>query len=102
MPWNRIPSFVAITDVGPPVGKASVVLRIMINTPTEQTPHEPPASPWRIKAEMAQYYRCDIRTITNLMRRRILPFVKIGRLVRFNPAECDEAMQKFKRRSSFL
>jgi len=74
----------------------------MINTTNEQKSHEQPPSPWRIKAEMAQYYRCDIRTITNLMRRRILPFVKIGRLVRFNPAECDQAMQKFKRKSSFL
>jgi excisionase family DNA binding protein len=73
-----------------------------MNTVIEQTPKEQPASPWKIKAEMAEYYRCDIRTITNLMRRRVLPFVKIGRLVRFNPAECDEAMQKFKRKSSFL
>lgn len=59
-------------------------------------------SPWRTRAEMADHYRCHIKTITNLMRRRILPFVKIGRLVRLNIAECDLAMEKYKRRSELL
>jgi hypothetical protein len=59
-------------------------------------------TPWRNKTEMAQYYRCDIKTITNWMRRRILPFVKIGRYVRFDLRECDQAMDKFKRRSSLI
>lgn len=59
------------------------------------------ASPWRLKHEMADYYRCNIRTITNLMQRRILPFVKIGRLVRFNVIECDLAMSKYKRAKAF-
>jgi excisionase family DNA binding protein len=70
------------------------------NKSSLQLPTEPAESPWRKKAEIAQYYRCDIRTITNLMRRRILPFVRIGRLVRFHVAECDEAMAKYQRRSS--
>ena len=61
-----------------------------------------PAGPWRRKEEIADYYRCDIRTITNLMRRRILPFVKIGRLVRFNVTECDLAMSKYQRASVLL
>lgn len=52
-----------------------------------------PASPWRQKNEIADYYRCNVRTITNLMQRRILPFVKIGRLVRFIVTECDLAME---------
>ena len=58
--------------------------------------------PWRLKQEIADYYRCDLRTITNLMRRRILPFVKIGRIVRFNIKECDRAMNKYKRPSMLL
>ena len=36
------------------------------------------------------------------MRRRILPFVKIGRIVRFNIEECDRAMNKYKRPSVLL
>lgn len=61
-----------------------------------------PMIPWRLKQEIADYYRCDLRTITNLMRRRILPFVKIGRIVRFNIKECDRAMNKYKRPSMLL
>jgi excisionase family DNA binding protein len=61
-----------------------------------------PMIPWRLKQEIADYYRCDLRTITNLMRRRILPFVKIGRIVRFNIEECDRAMNKYKRPSMLL
>jgi hypothetical protein len=59
-------------------------------------------SPWRKKAQMAEYYDCDLKTISNLMRRRILPFVKIGRFVRFNLPECDRAMERYKRKSHLL
>ena len=54
-------------------------------------------SPWRNKRQMADHYGCDIRTITNFMRRRILPYMKIGRFVRFNLGECELAMEKYKR-----
>lgn len=36
------------------------------------------------------------------MRRRILPFVKIGRLIRFNVAKCGPAMSKYKRTGALL
>ena len=36
--------------------------------------------------------------LTNLMRRGILPYRKIGRFVRLDPVECDRAMDKFKHR----
>jgi hypothetical protein len=58
-----------------------------------------PISRWRLKAEVADHFRCDVRTITNLMSRRVLPFVKIGRFVRFDLTECDLAMKKYERRS---
>jgi hypothetical protein len=53
------------------------------------------ATPWRTKSEMATYYDVDIRTITNFMRRGVLPYVKIGRFVRFHIEKCDCAMEKF-------
>jgi len=56
---------------------------------------------WRTKRDMAVHLRCDIRTITKYMKRRVLPYVKIGRVVRFDLTECDQAMLKFKRRSRF-
>jgi hypothetical protein len=33
---------------------------------------------WKTKGEIAAHFRCSVRTITSLMRRRILPFVKKG------------------------
>jgi hypothetical protein len=74
----------------------------MLNDPPKPLLNESPASPWRKKSEIAEYYNCDIRTITNFMRRHILPYVKIGRFVRFNIHECDEAMAKHQRRSQLL
>ena len=56
---------------------------------------------WRTKREMACHFKCNIRTVTKLMRRRILPFVKIGRIVRFDLDECDRAMEKYKSKSLF-
>lgn len=56
----------------------------------------PVETPWRTKRQIADYYGCDVRTITNFMRRRILPYVKTGRFVRFNIIECDQAMERFK------
>ena len=53
---------------------------------------------WKTKCEMAEYYKCHLRTITNLMQRGILPYRKIGRFVRLDPVECDCAMDKFKHR----
>jgi hypothetical protein len=53
---------------------------------------------WKTKRDMAAYYKCHLRTITNLMRRGILPYRKIGRFVRLDPVECDRAMDKFKHR----
>jgi len=63
-----------------------------MNAHQSQIAASEPTGPWRLKKEIADHYRCDLRTITNLMRRRILPFVKIGRIVRFNVEECDRAM----------
>ena len=50
---------------------------------------------WLTKADLAQHYSISLRTVTNLMRRRVVPFVKIGRVVRFDRHGCDQAMRKF-------
>jgi hypothetical protein len=74
----------------------------MINEPTQIMLNPSAGTPWRTKAQIAEHYRCHLKTVTSLMRRRILPFVKIRRLVRLNVVECDQAMEKFKRRSDLL
>jgi excisionase family DNA binding protein len=56
---------------------------------------------WKTKREIACHFECNVRTITKLMKQRILPFVKIGRLVRFDVAECDLALEKYKFKSRY-
>jgi hypothetical protein len=64
--------------------------------------NEPQSSPadaqWSNKAELARHYRCSIRHINSLMNRRVLPFLKIGRFVRFDLAACDRAMSRYQTR----
>jgi len=56
---------------------------------------------WVNKAEIARHFKCSVRHINELMRRRILPFVKIGRFVRFDLAACDQAMRNYQTKSLF-
>lgn len=56
---------------------------------------------WRTKREIARHFQCHVRTITKYMKRRILPFVKIGRFVRLDLELCDLAMEKYTHRSIF-
>jgi len=52
---------------------------------------------WKTKRDMAAYYKCHLRTITNLMR-RAFSVSENRRFVRLDPVECDRAMDKFKHR----
>lgn len=45
--------------------------------------------------EIAARYSVSLRTITNWEQRRILPYIKIGRLVRFDTERCDRALAAF-------
>lgn len=51
------------------------------------------------KQALAARYGVCVRTIHNLMRKRILPSYPLGRAIRFHPAECDAALAKLKRAS---
>jgi len=56
---------------------------------------------WKTKREIAAHFKFSIRTITSLMRRRILPFIRQGRFVRFDTNDCDRAMEKLRSSSIF-
>jgi excisionase family DNA binding protein len=56
-------------------------------------------SPWTDKDGIAEYYGWSVRHVTNLMKRRKIPYIKTGRCVRFHVPECDKAMEAFKIRS---
>lgn len=45
-------------------------------------------------------YAVSQRTVTNWMQRRVLPFIKVGRLVRFDVESCDRALATFEVKSS--
>jgi hypothetical protein len=59
----------------------------------DQTEHM--GKDWRTKAEIAGHYQIGVRTVTKLMRRKILPYGKLRNLVRFDVAACDRAMEFF-------
>ncbi len=47
------------------------------------------------KSGVAARYLVSERTIDNWIRRRRIPFIKCGRVVRFNLAQCDAALERF-------
>ena len=55
----------------------------------------------KTKWEIAAHFQCNVRTATKLMKGRILPFVKIGRWVRFDVVDCDQAMEKYEFKNRF-
>lgn len=54
---------------------------------------------WSCKKEIAQHFGIGLRTVTDWMKRRILPFVKVGRVVRFHLPECELAVKKYQVKS---
>jgi hypothetical protein len=53
------------------------------------------AKEWCTKRQVSSHFGVGVRTITNWMQRRILPYVKIGGVVRFHLPDCEAAMRKF-------
>jgi excisionase family DNA binding protein len=47
------------------------------------------------KAGVAKRYDVSPRTIDNWIRQRRIPYLKCGRLVRFNINKCDAALSRF-------
>lgn len=50
---------------------------------------------WRSKKEIAAHFGIGLRTVTDWMRRRIMPFVKVGGVVRFCITDCESAVRKY-------
>jgi len=58
-----------------------------------------PGIEWLTKGEMAKHFKCSVRHINNLMKRRVLPYVKMGRFVRFDVAACDSSVKRIQVKS---
>jgi hypothetical protein len=54
---------------------------------------------WVTREKLAQHFAFSLRTVANLQKRRVLPFIKVGRLVRFNLNKCEQALIHFEHRS---
>ena len=51
---------------------------------------------WRTRPQMARRYAVSLRSFDNWIAEGRLPMYKIGRSVRFDPAECDAALNMFR------
>jgi len=58
------------------------------------------SSKWRTRIEIAEHFHISIRSVTNLTRRRVLPYVKIGKIVRFDVSACERALAGFECKSA--
>jgi excisionase family DNA binding protein len=47
--------------------------------------------------ELAELHRVTTRTVRNWMRGRLIPFIRIGRVLRFNPLKVQSALNRFER-----
>ena len=50
---------------------------------------------WRSKRDISAHFGIGLRTVSDWMRRRILPFVKVGGVVRFCVPDCEAAVRKY-------
>ena len=50
---------------------------------------------YKNKRQLADHFQCSVRSINNLMQNEILPFTKVGSIVRFEFLECDQAFEQF-------
>jgi excisionase family DNA binding protein len=60
--------------------------------------NEPETSEWKLvnKHTIARRYGVDERTIQEWMAKGMLPFFKIGYMVRFDISDCDRALARFR------
>lgn len=56
-------------------------------------------SRWTDRRGIAAHFQVSERTISNLVNRRILPVIKLRRIVRFDIAACEAAVKAFELRS---
>jgi len=50
----------------------------------------------RDKKEAAAYLKIGVRTLDDWMAKRLIPYFKIGKSVRFKTADLDAALEKFR------
>jgi hypothetical protein len=51
------------------------------------------------KSQYAGAKSVCLRTVEKWMKGRVIPFIKIGRIVRLDPVKCDKALEAFEHKS---
>jgi excisionase family DNA binding protein len=64
---------------------------------TTFTTTETPESGLVTKPELAKIARVSTRTIDNWIKKKVVPYLKIGRLVRFDARRCLTALSRFEK-----
>lgn len=75
----------AITNLANTV--AAIINERMQQATSEQARH--PAEPFITKQQLAQHFNVSARTIENWRRRGVLPYVKVGKVLRFKLSEVE-------------
>jgi excisionase family DNA binding protein len=58
---------------------------------------EPDAGPhWLTRKQLAKRYNVSVRCVDYWVEARRVPVFRIGRVVRFDPRECDEALRSYR------
>ena len=73
-------------------------LRLVITSSSNFKIDKPVGEPtdfWSEKPHIAQQYRVSLRTVDNWMRTGVIPYVKIGGVVRFDMAKVAAALARF-------
>ena len=57
------------------------------------------ATPETVTADaIARAHSVSKRTVTNWLQRRIIPAIRVGRVLRFDPAKVKAALEKFEQK----
>jgi excisionase family DNA binding protein len=63
--------------------------------PSADTPEGIPYPPPVTKAELAKFLKVSPRTVDNYVSSRRIPYIKLGRLIRFRPADVERALKRY-------
>ena len=47
------------------------------------------------KSELAKFLKVSPRTVDNYVSSRRIPYIKLGRLIRFRPADVERALKRY-------
>lgn len=79
------------TPAAPVITAVSSVLAV----PTSETPPMPaPTKQLLTNKELAEKYQISLRTVSNWKRRKIIPHLRVGNVVRFDKDEVSKALER--------